>query len=147
ALAVLLILIGLALSRSGETARQERGLSKGETHDLDTRTLYSPSLGLAGRPDRLFSDGEATIPEEWKSSLRVHDSHKAQLGVYLILIEEETDVRAPYGVIVLGDGTRVKVENTEKLRAWVLAVAEEIRMTRRDMEREIPVSQPPAKCR
>lgn len=57
-------------------------------------------------------DGRAMIPEEWKKTARVHDSHRAQLGVYFILIEEETGVAPPHGVVVLGDRSRVTVCNT-----------------------------------
>jgi hypothetical protein len=46
-----------------------------------------------------------------------------------------------------GDGTREKVKNTEALRSEVLVVAEKIREHRRQLEEEIPVSQPPGKCR
>jgi len=41
ALAVLRIVIGLALSRGGEAARQERGLSPDETLALDTKGFES----------------------------------------------------------------------------------------------------------
>src|SRR3954453_11909361 len=99
------------------------------------------------RPDRIFDDGGTPIPEEWKSARRVHDSHRAQMAVYFILLEEETGVRPPYGVIVTGDGRREIVRNTDELRAWVLSVADEIRAAQRELNREIPVSQPPAKCR
>ncbi len=86
------------------------------------------------------------IPEEWKSGSRVCDSHRAQVGAYLILVEEETGVRPPYGVIVLGSGERVTVKNTPELREWVLGVAEQIRAARRELGREIPVRQTAAKC-
>jgi hypothetical protein len=68
------------------------------------------------------------IPEEWKSSLRVYDSHRAQLGVYLILVEEETGVRPPYGLIRTGDGEYVRIENDQALCDWVLGIAERIRV-------------------
>ena len=87
------------------------------------------------------------IPEEWKSARRVHDSHRAQLGVYLILIEEETDIRPPHGYVVLGDGQRHRVENTAELRAQVLAIAEQIRAAKPDLAEIIQVCQPASKCR
>jgi CRISPR-associated exonuclease Cas4 len=99
---------------------------------------------LAGRPDRIIEGG---IPEEWKSSLRVYKSHIAQLAVYFILIEEETGIRPPHGFIVTGDGRREQVENTPELRAWVLGIADHIRAARRELDQEIPVRQPAAKCR
>lgn len=69
------------------------------------------------------------------------------MGVYFLLMEEETGVRPPHGFIVLGSGEREKVENTAELREWVLDVAEQIRAARMGLEREIPVRQPLGKCR
>jgi CRISPR/Cas system-associated exonuclease Cas4 (RecB family) len=53
----------------------------------------------------------------------------------------------PFGVVVLGDGSMVKVENTERLRSEVLDVAQRIREHRRTIRDEIPVRQPAVKCR
>jgi hypothetical protein len=63
------------------------------------------------------------------------------------LIEEEFGVRPPFGVVVLGDGSRVEVRNTGKLRSEVLEIAESIREHRRNIRDEIPVQQPAVKCR
>ena len=87
------------------------------------------------------------IPEEWKSSKRVSEGHRLQLGAYFILLEEEYGVRPPHGVLVLGDGTRVVVKNTESLRSKVLEVADQIRRHRQRIEEEVPVRPPAAKCR
>ena len=111
-LAVLALIIGLAFVLRGRGIRQRRGLGQGRTLDLDSRNLYSRRYGLAGRPDRIIEGG---IPEEWKSSRRLYDSHRAQMGVYFILLEEETGVRPPHGFIVTGDGTRHKITNTAEL--------------------------------
>ena len=77
----------------------------------------------------------------------MNDGHRLQLGTYFLLIEEEYGVRPPFGVVVLGDGSRVEVKNTEELRSKVLAIAEKIREHRRNIREEIPVRQPAAKCR
>ena len=143
-IALTALVVGLLLILSGRGMRARRGLGEGRTLDLDRRTLYSARYGLAGRPDRII---EGNIPEEWKSSRRVYDSHRAQMGVYFLLLEEETGVRPPHGFIVTGDGTRHRVENDERLRAWVLSVADRIRAARADVEQPIPVNPPPAKCR
>lgn len=145
--AILLLAIGLALVLRGRGARGRHGLSPGRTLELDGRTLHSERYGLSGRPDRIFDDDGMAIPEEWKSSYRVHDSHIAQMGVYFILMEEETGVRPLYGVIATGSGRREVVPNTDELRAWVLDVADQIRAAREEIEQMIPVNQPPAKCR
>ena len=124
------------------------GLGSGETVALDDLVLYSERLMLVGRPDRIERQGEHYIPEEWKpSAKRVYPGHRLQLGAYFLLIEEEFGVRPPFGVVVIRDGERVEVENTEGLRSEVLAIAEKIREHRRNIEQEIPVSQPVWKCR
>lgn len=146
-IALAALLIGILLVWRGRGARREHGLGDAATLDLDSRVLYSAELGLAGRPDRLFRDGAFVIPEEWKSSRRVYDSHRAQLGVYLLLVEEAYGLRPPYGVIVTSDGLRHQVANSDQLRAWVLDVAERVRAARRQLGVEIRVNQPAAKCR
>lgn len=138
------IAMGSTLVLGGRRARWHSGLSQGRTLDLDNRTLYSAKYGLAGRPDRIIRGG---IPEEWKSALRVHDSHRVQMGVYFILLEEDSGTKPPYGVIVTGDGQRHRIENTAELRRWVLNTAAKIRSARRRVAEAIPVSQPPAKCK
>ena len=83
--------------------------------------------------------GETLIPEEWKSSKKVRPWHIAQLGTYFILVEESYGVRPLLGVIVLGDGVRKRIENTEQLRKQVLDVARRIREARRCLDSEIRV--------
>ena len=71
------------------------------------------------------------VPEGWKSSNKVQPWHIAQLGIYSILVEEAYGVRPLHGVIVLGDGVRKRIENTEELRKQALDVARRIRDARR----------------
>ena len=146
-IALVLAVLGLLLVVLTSREREKRGLGTGQTVVLDDRTLFSERLKLVGRPDRIIREGDTLIPEEWKSSKRVSHGHQLQLGTYFILIEEEFGVRPPHGVVVLGDGSRVEVKNTDKLRAEVLSVADEIREHRRRLDEEIPVRQPAAKCR
>ncbi len=149
AVALALAVLGLLLVVLAVRGRWKRGLGSGETVALDDVTLYSERLMLVGRPDRVVMQGEYLIPEEWKSSKRVDPAHRLQLGTYFLLIEAQYGVRPPFGVVVLGDGSRVEVENTERLRSEVLAIAEKIRDHRRitQVREEIPVRQPAAKCR
>jgi CRISPR-associated exonuclease Cas4 len=147
AAAIVLGLLGLLLVVVATRGRRVRGLGFGKTVALDSVTLYSGRLKLTGRPDRIVREGETLIPEEWKSSKRVSDGHRLQLGTYFLLIEEEYGVRPPFGVVVLSDGSRVEVKNTEELRSKVLAIAERIRAARRALRSEIAVRQPAAKCR
>ena len=139
--------LGVLVLVLASRGRSSRGLGAGRTVAFDDRTLYSDRLKLVGRPDRLVREEEWIIPEEWKSSKRVSDGHRHQLGTYFILIEEELGARPPHGYVVLGDGSRVRVENTEELRAKVLEAADAIRRSRRAIRDEIPVRQPAAKCR
>ena len=89
------LLIGLGLVLAGRKLRRPFGLGEGRTVSLDDVTLTSVRLGLTGRPDRLVRADGAVIPEEWKSARRVHDSHRAQMAVYFVLVEEEFGVRPP----------------------------------------------------
>jgi len=145
--ALVLALLGVLVVILAGRGRGKRGLGVGETVALDDVTLYSKQLQLVGRPDRIVRDGELVIPEEWKSSKRVRDSHKLQLGTYFLLIEDLYEVRPPHGFVVLGDGSRVRAENTEALRSDVLKIAAKIRELRRKIGDKVPMRQPGWKCR
>lgn len=123
-------LVGLLLAILSKRGRSVRGLAPGDTVALDDATLSAERLKLVGRPDRIVWEGGWLIPEEWKSSKRVNVGHRLQLGVYFLLIEVEYGERPPFGWVVLGDGSQVKVKNTEKLRTKVLFIAERIRESR-----------------
>jgi CRISPR-associated exonuclease Cas4 len=146
-IAAVLGLCGLALLLVAARVWKDRGLGAGETVALDDVTLFSPRLKLVGRPDRIVKEGDAYIPEEWKSAKRVSHGHRLQLGTYFLLIEERYGVQPPFGVVVLGDGSRVRVENTEALRAEVLRIAAQIRAHRATLSEPLPVRQPAYKCR
>jgi CRISPR-associated exonuclease Cas4 len=146
-IAATLGLLGLLLVVLSLRGRKLRGLGSGETVALDNVRLFSERLQLVGRPDRIVRDGGCLIPEEWKSSRKVSHGHRLQLATYFLLVEEEYGERPPFGVVVLGDGSRVQVENTEALRSEVLSIAEQIRERRRAFGEEIDVRQPAWKCR
>jgi CRISPR-associated exonuclease Cas4 len=146
--ASVLIALGVLLVWVALKSRKGWGLGSGETLALDDVELFSERLMLVGRPDRIERDGEYLIPEEWKpSAKRVYPGHRLQLGAYFLLIEDEYGVRPPHGFVVIRDGERVRVENTEALRSEVMIIAEKIRRHRREIEADIPVSQPAWKCR
>ena len=145
--AVLALLLGLWLMLTGRGMRRRRGLGGGKTVSLDRVTLTSRRLGLTGRPDRLIKSDGSIIIEEWKSSGRVWPNHRAQMGVYFLLIEEELRIRPPHGFVVCGDGTRHRIENTEELRAWVLDLAGQIRAARAAVTQPIPVKPVSGQCR
>jgi CRISPR/Cas system-associated exonuclease Cas4 (RecB family) len=147
AVAVLALLAGLLLVLGGGRLRRRFGLGEGRTVALDNVTLTSRRYGLTCRPDRLVRTGGTIIPEEWKKSLKVWPSHRAQLGVAFIVIEDRLGVRPTHGFVVLGDGTRERVDNTDDLRAWVLGVADQVRAARARVGEAISVDPRPGQCR
>ena len=76
-----------------------QGLGEGRTVALDNVTLTSRRYGLTGRVDRLIRTGGTLIPEEWKSARSLRPWHRAQMGVYFLLVEEEFGVRPPHGFV------------------------------------------------
>lgn len=145
--AVLALLMGLWLMLAGQGMRRRRGLGAGKTVSLDNVTLRSPRLGLVGKPDRIIKAAGSIIVEEWKSSRKLRPSHRAQMGVYFLLIEDQLRVRPTHGFIVCGNGSRHRIDNTEDLQAWVLAIAGQIREARKTVTAPIAVNPFPAQCR
>jgi len=47
----------------------------------------------------------------------------AGVAMSILLIEDQLGVRPAHGFIVLGDGTRHRIENTSELRAYVLELS------------------------
>ena len=145
--AFLALLLGLWLLLVGRGMRRRRGLGGGKTVSLDRVTLTSRRLGLTGRPDRLIKADGSIIVEEWKSARTLRPWHRAQMGVYFLLVEEELRIRPSHGFIVLGDGKRHRIDNTDDLRAWVLDLAGRIRAARAVVNQPIPVNPVPGQCR
>jgi CRISPR-associated exonuclease Cas4 len=145
-IAALALLVGLVLVVAGRGIRLRRGLGEGKTIALDNVTLTSRRYGLTGRMDRLIRQGGMVTPEEWKSSRSVWLNHRAQMGVYFLLIEEELRIRPTHGFIVCGDGARHRIENTEELRSWVLELAGQIRAARAELNQPILVNPAPGQC-
>ena len=146
-LAVLFAFLGLLAIAASIGARRRRGLLRGPTVALDDVTLFSERHRLVGRPDRIVRRGKSIIPEEWKSGRRLEPWHEFQLGTYFILIEEHYGVRPPHGLLVLGNGKRHRVRNTEKLRENVLSITREIREARRRIHAELPGTLDAPRCR
>jgi hypothetical protein len=105
----LALALGLLLVLAGHLLRRCRGLGGGRTVSLDRVTPTSYRLGLTGRPDRLIKAGGNIIVEEWKSARVRQPQHRAQMGVYFLLVEEELHIRPSHGVVVImsenSDGT------------------------------------------
>lgn len=139
--ALLLALIGIYRLIRAWRLRAIEVLSRDQT------LLSSPSLGLSGRPDRLIRlKNGAVIPVEKKSSKRLYDSHRVQMGAYLLLVEEAYGVRPPFGIMVLGDGRETTIANTGRLRRWTLKIADDIRAQRADASRPARVRATPGQC-
>ena len=140
--ALLLALIGIYRLIRAWRLRAIEVLSRDQT------LLSSPSLGLSGRPDRLIRlKNGAVIPVEKKSSKRLYDSHRVQMGAYLFLVEEAYGVRPPFGIMVLGDSRETTIPNTARLRRWTLKIADDIRAQRADASRPARVRAKPGQCR
>src|SRR5690606_28688710 len=59
-------------------------------------------------------------------SVTIKNSHKAKLSVSLLLTEEKFGVRPPYGVFLLENGEKVKMENDQDLQLRILELATSI---------------------
>ncbi|HST52485.1 MAG TPA: CRISPR-associated protein Cas4 [Pyrinomonadaceae bacterium] len=95
------------------------------------KPLVSGALELVGRPDYLIESDDGVVPVEVKSAAcpsdgRPRDSHVAQLAAYCLLVEDVLGARVPFGVIKYRDRD-VRVEYTEELKDWALALVEEMR--------------------
>jgi hypothetical protein len=95
--AALALLLGLLLVMAGRGLRRSRGLGGGRTVSLDRVMLTSYRLGLTGRPDRLVKAGGAVIVEEWKSARLLQPQHRAQMGVYFLLVVRHGSVTVECG--------------------------------------------------
>lgn len=69
------------------------------------------------------------------------------MACYFLLVEEELRIRPTHDFIVLGDGTRERVDNSEELKSWVLDVAKQIRAARNAVTAPIPVNPTSGQCR
>ncbi len=127
--------------------RRRAGFGGGRTISHDNITLRSQRYGLVGRPDRIVRRGKTIIVEDKKPSARVYESHRVQMGVYMLLVEEHYGVRPPHAVLVLGDGRREEIRNTKQLRERVLDITAQIRKARSDPARPQQGVAIPAKCR
>jgi CRISPR-associated exonuclease Cas4 len=93
-------------------------------------TIYSPKLGLVGRPDYLVQDSDGSIvPVEIKSSsapLEPYDGHVLQLAAYCLLVEEAYGIRPSHGILQYRDGA-FTVDFTYDLEADLLDLLDVMR--------------------
>lgn len=136
-LAFALFLVALFLLRSGHRTQRRQGLPPGRVvYDDSSRSggesvkpLYSPRLGLSGKPDYIVRQHGIPIPVEVKSRRaprEPYDSHLYQLAAYCALVEDQMNVRPPYGIIRYSDRT-FQIDYTEALEDELMAILQEIR--------------------
>jgi CRISPR-associated exonuclease Cas4 len=145
-LSALLALLGLAAMIAGfwwwrrvSVRWHDLGLPRGRVVASDTgnwrrcdRPLYAARYRLAGRPDYLVRTGSGLVPVEVKTGRRgaqPYASDLLQLGAYLLLVEESTGRRPPYGLLCYGEH-HFEVPYTLAFRASVVACLEEMRRLR-----------------
>ena len=92
--------------------------------------LVSHRYGLAGKPDYIVRGEHASIPVEVKSRIcrarGPHDSEKAQLFAYCLLVEEMSGQPIPYGLIEYPN-RQWRVPFGEAERRYVFGLLGEIR--------------------
>lgn len=110
------------------------GLVEGELaySDLDRpgETLRSEKYDLAGRPDYIVRRQEEYLPVEVKTGRTPdtpHDSHLMQLGVYLVLVEEQYGRRPSRGYLQYPERT-FEVAFTDEFRDKVLETSLRMRL-------------------
>ncbi len=142
-IALFLAAVGVFVLLWGRRKRTEAGIPAGEVFYSDTddwhppeKPLISRRHGLVGRPDYLMrtnKDGvPLTIPVEVKSRKRPstpYAGHILQLMTYCLLVEDNFDVRPPYGLLRYADAT-LRIDYTDDLRQQVLDIAAAIRTAR-----------------
>jgi len=112
----------------------QAGLVQGELaySDLDKpgETLRSEKYELSGRPDYIVRRHEEYLPVEVKTGRtpdEPHDSHLMQLGVYLILVEENYGARPSRGYLQY-PGRTFEVPFTDEFRDKVLETSLRMRL-------------------
>ncbi len=159
---LLLALLGLGLALAALAAwrhsgrqRERLGLPEGRIVSADTggwkacaQPLYSARYHLAGRPDYLVEARRALVPVELKPgrrSLRPYPSDVLQLGAYLLLVEEETGRRPPYGLLCYAERS-FEIPYTRALRQAVIESLAEMQRLRK-AGRVAPQHSEPQRCR
>lgn len=85
------------------------------------KTLYSESMGVAGRADAKMKMDEGDWIVDWKSG-KMNDKHKMQVAAYVKMEEELTESKLAGGLIIsLGEETKngwkmTEVSNTKRAK-------------------------------
>ncbi len=99
---------------------------------MDAHLMYSERLNVLGRPDLLLKSEGEVIPVDFKFMRsrrgKAWPDHRAQIGLYALLIEDVYDTVVRRGFIYYALEERaVEVKVTPPLRRWVLSILREIR--------------------
>jgi CRISPR-associated exonuclease Cas4 len=134
ALGILLlgVVIVIAAARALVVRRRESALGSLVAVDAGApMTLHSSRYRISGRPDivRRLPDGRR-VPIELKSRpappAGPRPSHRVQVAVYCLLLEESTGVAPPFGVVRYGDGVEFRVPWNAAARAELLRLRAEL---------------------
>jgi len=106
--------------------------------DTDRRAVTEPitshRLRLTGKPDYVYQTDGVTVPVELKrraAGRGPRDRDVAQLITYCVLVEDVWGAHVTHGVIEYRGGQRFEIPYGPAEREWVLALAEEVRQSRR----------------
>ena len=135
--AISLIVLAILLFLLGSRQQEQQGLPSGKVvYDDSSRRggeeippIYSPRLGLAGKPDYIVQHQRYAIPVEVKSRRaprEPYDSHIYQLAAYCLLVEEKYGQRPPYGIIRYSDRS-FQIDFTAALEDALMEILGEMR--------------------
>jgi CRISPR-associated exonuclease Cas4 len=126
------VVIVAAAARALVARRRESALGTLVAVDAGApTTLHSSRYRISGRPDiiRRLPDGRR-VPIELKSRpappAGPRPSHRIQVAVYCLLLEESTGVAPPFGVVRYGDGVEFRVPWNAAARTELLRLRAEI---------------------
>lgn len=134
-LILLFLLLAIVFFLLARRSRERAGLPEGAVIYRDTwlrveRPLFSPRLGLTGKPDYLVRERNSLAPVEVKATPAPpggpYDSHVYQLAAYCLLVAGHYRRRPAHGLIQYADRAYT-VEFTPGLEKRALALLDEMR--------------------
>lgn len=124
----------LYLKESTKLIRQSIGMPPGEIKYVDgvrvvrPKVLYSSKYKLKGKPDMIILQNNQFIPIEHKpTSKKVYSTHIMQLMAYCLLVEENYEITPSYGILVLKEGKKKRIDFTEKRREELINILDKMR--------------------
>jgi len=159
---ILMFLVALALltffwdffERKSRGLEKNVGLEKGakvlELKDQDTEhhgLLFDAESGIKSQPDAIVEEQGHRIPVDIvTTSSKIQDRHVIKIITHLFLMERETGVRPPYGILRMGrKGRIVHISNTDEKQEWLANVVSEMREIERG-EKKAKASPQKKKC-